>query len=529
MRNSFKSVLAIGAAAATLAVAGVAGATSTANGVFFVHGTGDYADAVSPTLNPTSGTAVKNYWMQFSLDKMRTSPVDGSKWNYGVAGYAGAAQNAQTTYATVGAQMFNFYHSYGPLLNMVVVTHSNGSNPVRYLLAHPTAMIADNGGSTCAAKLFGGTCAGTTYPGIVKRVVMIAGDNSGTPLADLVTSSGSFANIGNELVKFFGGGSYNVPAVYQQIQANMTTYNGNGTFATNAAPGVAPSYYVDGTAVYATIGSSDAACGYDENDPDATGSCGTCKWYDAPCWISNGVCNAKKAAARAVDVAGGYATTAALYAAAKYGWGSFSASTDGFIGVNSATSFGSYGWSDARFNHNQSRRSCHGGGTQLASLIHGAMGNTFDTIPADYTTPLGVQACNTTTSGWQSASPYAGNFLWSGCTQAMSTDGATDFDCQSTLGGDNGNVLPASEHAGTSSSYFVNSYYSGGTGCSDTWRGDGECDLCLLAKYGADSAPGTSGADDCVDKGTGTTNHCADLAYYDQTSAWGYYSYTANH
>ncbi|MGZ3424276.1 MAG: hypothetical protein ACXVEE_40825, partial [Polyangiales bacterium] len=345
---------------------------------------------------------------------------------------------------------------------------------------------------------------------------------AGTPLADKVTSSGSIASIGNSMLTFFGGSSWNNAAVRQQIQANMTTYNGNGTFATNSAPGAVSSTYIYGSNVYAVVTSGDASCGWDTTKPDCTASCA---WYDV-------VCGAKKAACQTAGAAGGYAITAALAAAQLYGWGSTSAPTDGFIGTNSSTAFGSdpngFG-GDSRLNHNQSRRSCHGSDTRIAAHVHGAMGSTFGTIPPDYNVSPAAQACNATTQGWQTASPYAGNFYWYGCTSSMSSDSNTDFDCQSALGGDNGNVLPASQNPGTLSAYFNTSYYSGSSGCSDTWLGDGECDLCLLAKYGYDAAPGSNAADDCVNYGTGHSNSCADLAYYDQAGAIGYYSYTATH
>ena len=487
MRNKFKTALALAIGAAALSYTGLAAATpSTANGVFFVHGTGDYTFGAA--FNPTTGTAVTDYWTQDSLNSMRTSPA-GGYWNYGVAGYQGGSQNAQTSWSTIANQIMQFYRSYGPLLNIVVVTHSNGSNPIRYMLAHPTATFTQGGTTYCAAKLVGGTCSGTTYTGIIKKVVFIAGDNKGTPLADKVTTSGSIANIGNSILTFFGGDSWAGPGVVQQIQANMTTYNSNGTFATGTTPGGMSTNYIYGSDVYANVFSSDAWCG-------------------------------------------GYATTTGLKAAQLYGWGSTSAATDGFIGTASSTYVGTdpngYG-GDSRLNHNQSRRSCHGSAPRIAAYVHGAMSGTFDSIPTDYAIAPSAQACNATTQGWQTASPYAGNFYWYGCTSSMKADTSTDFDCQTAYGGDNGYNLPASTYTSTVSSYFVSSYYSGSGGCSDTWAGDGECDLCLLAKYGFDSASGSTAGDDCVNQGTGTTSHCADLAYYDQTSAIGYYSYDAVH
>src|SRR4029079_12992307 len=121
---------------------------------------------------------------------------------------------------------------------------------------------------------------------VIKKVVFLAGDNKGTPLADKVTSSGTVASIGNSVLAFFGGASWNNPAVNQQIQANMTTYNGNGTFALGTTPGGVPAVALYGSNVYAAVWSTDAWCG-------------------------------------------GYTLTTGLKAAQIYGWGSASAATDG--------------------------------------------------------------------------------------------------------------------------------------------------------------------------------------------------------
>jgi hypothetical protein len=460
-----------GVGATAMFTSGRALAAPAADGVFFVHGTGDQA-APSTQVNPTNG-AVTGYWTQASINTMVTDPA-GGKWTYGASGTPGSSQNALQTAVTVATQLDTFKTQNTAVTGIVLVTHSNGSNPIRYMTAHTTAV--DSNGKAYSTLLAS-----------VKRIIFIAGDNKGTPLADKVTTAGTFANIANDVVSAFGLGNYNSPAVLQQVQATMTTYNGNGTFSTGTTIDGISTYYVYGTNVYANIFSGDAWCG-------------------------------------------GYADTVGLKATQIYGWGSSSAACDGFIGVNSSTYVGTAGMSgDSRLNHNQSRVSCHGVGATIAGLIHGANGGAFTAIPPDYTISPAAQACNATTQGWQSASPYAGNFYWYGCTSAMRTDSNTDFDCQTSYGGDNGYDLSAAEYPTTVSSYFVNSYYSGGAGCSDSWLGDGECDLCLLAKYGYDSASGSSADDDCVNQGSGTQTACADLADYDQTNAIGYYSYMATH
>jgi hypothetical protein len=471
-RTTTAAIVAV--SAATLFVTGTALAAPSADGVFFVHGTGDNTKP-STQVNPTNGTAVTGYWTQTSINQMVTSPA-GGKWTYGVAGYQGASQAAWDAAYDVATQIHDFKNANTLVKNIVLVTHSNGSNPIRYMMAHPTYTDAY------------GTSYGTIL-GWVKRVVFIAGDNTGTPLADKVTTSNSVANISNSILTFFGGPNFNNPAVRQQIQANMATYNSNGTFATGTSPGGIPTYFLSGNTVYATVWSADANCG-------------------------------------------GYTITTGLKAAQLYGWGTTSSATssDGFLGWNTYYGDSAHystkyvgtngmpgGVGDDRLNHNQSRRACHGIASTLTSTIHGALSGTFS-LPSDYTVSPSAQACNETLRGWDTAAPDPGQVFYYGCTSAMRTDGVTDFNCQISYGGDNGDNFTFLNGLTTSvtttspdgtitttpdvpvSDAYATSWY-GNTSlvdCSDSWLGDGTCDMCLVAKYGFDAQPGSTNADDCV-------------------------------
>ena len=479
MRQILKTAAAVVVAVGAMTAAREASAAvAEANGAFFVHGTGDYSAPTSAASarTPSGGTAISDYWTGSSLGSMTAAPQGGS-WSYGAAGYQGAATDAMTSWGVVADQIYDYYYSgnSGQIYNVVVVTHSNGSNPLRYLAAHPTAVTPK--GRT-----------GQSVLNVIKKVVMLAADNKGTPLADKVTSSGSAAGIGNSILSFFGGSSWNNAAVRQQIQANMTTYNGNSTFAVGGTIGGIATSAIHGVGTYAAVWSSDAYCG-------------------------------------------GYGQTAGLRAAALYGFGT-SSGNDGFIGSASATYVGSVPYAgDDRLNHNQSRRSCHGVAPKIAAEIHGAMGGTFAAIPSDYSMSPGAQACNSTTQGWTGSTAASNYTYWYGCTSAMKSDLATDHDCVAAYGGDNGN-LAVTNFAATAygnTSYYANTGST--TGCSDSWLGDGECDLCLLAKYGYDAANGGTGPDDCVNKGAGTVNRCADIGYNGNTGVnqLQYLSYNASH
>jgi hypothetical protein len=471
MRKTIRiAVLVVAAGGLGLLTPSPARATPSADGVFFIHGTSDQSPPTSAATDfkATGGSAISDYWTQSSLDTMATSTDGTGQWAYGVAGYQGASQNGQTSWGTVADQLYDFYWSGNnyAIYNVVAVTHSNGSNPVRYLLAHPTAVTPK--GRTAQ-----------TVISVIKKVVFLAPDNMGTQLADKVTSSGSLAAIGNSIYTFFGGSSWNNAAVWQQRRDNMATYNGNGTFAGGSSPGGMTTTTFYGTGVYAAIWSGDAWCG-------------------------------------------GYGYTTGLYAAALYAWGSTSAG-DGFIPIDSGRYVGVDGGGDGRLNHNQSRRSCHGVGGRIAGAIHGALGGAFTSIPPDYTVSPAVQACNATTQQWDSSNTF---YRW-GCSSAMQSDTNTDIDCFAAYGGDNGYVAPA-DFGHTA--YASPAYYSASAGgCSDSWLGDGECDLCLVAKYGSDAANGGAGPDDCVNHGAGSSNSCADILWNAAAGHNGYYSYTQAH
>jgi hypothetical protein len=441
-------------AAACAVLLGAGGAAQAAEGVVFVHGTGD--QSVS--------SATSGYWTQSSIDTMRNGRA------YLIVGYPGAtcAGFSQCSWGSIVDQIVPWMNANN-ITSFTVITHSNGSSPLRYMLGHSGAVSAN--GNTVSA-----------VTSRISQVIFSAPDLTGTPLANQVTTSGSFLNIANSVVEFFGGGSYNNPAVVQQRTDNMSVYNSNGTFAGGQGAttvGGKPISVVRGKAVYANLFSSDAHCG-------------------------------------------GYLYTIGLKAAALLGWGSFSASTDGFIGTESSGYFGNIIIDDARLNHNQSRRSCHNSG----SLIGQKVASAPIPPPANQTwTPeTNVQAaalaCNNYYSGY--ATDYMnGHTVWKyGCSSSLLNDGYAEPDCLISYGYSSSYRIPST----ASWNPFVNpAYYPAWSEvCPDSWQGDGICDACLVAKYGFDATTGSSGANDCVQAPPGGSNWCGDLAY---DYYWGLHNY----
>jgi hypothetical protein len=515
MRESTKFALAV-AAVASLAIPKDAWATDGSHGVFFVHGTGDQSRPSSNHgFQATNDGATSSYWTQSALQSFVTSPDGSGQWSYGVAGYQGGTYDAtnSNSWGVVGDQLWDYYYygNGGAVYHVVVVTHSNGSNPIRYMMAHPGSTTP--GGNSVSSIL-----------SVVSRVIFIAGDNMGTPLADKVNQSGSLANIANDIVSFFGGGSYANASVQAQIQANMHTYNTNGTFATGSSPGGLSTQYLYGTGVNATLWSSEAWCG-------------------------------------------GYAQSVGLKAAQVYGWGSSGATTDGFIGsVNYSMTDGAGATQtissklvgvngmpgsvgDTRLNHNQSRRNCDGFASTVANNIRGAMSGTFTATPPDYTVSPAQLACDATTTANFTIGADSSNHTWTatkyGCPSSYTTDGSFHRDCFIAYGNSAGLVAPtdySNEIAYSSTASFSHSVYIpavngtygevSSTGCSDSWLGDGYCDFCLVAKYGYDSVSGQLADDDCVTAPSGSKNYCADVmpAYSNGTYQYDMYlDYTTQH
>jgi hypothetical protein len=438
-----KTGLVIGAlAGALLGRPAVAGA---AVGVVFVHGTSNHSQS----------SATNDYWKQSTVDAMRNGLP------YLVVGYqgAGCAGYSQCSWGPIVDQM-NSWANANAITSFTVITHSNGSSPLRYMLGHGGAVS-------------GGGVAVSTVTNKISQVIFMAPDLTGTPLANQVTTSGTFLNIANSIVEFFGGGSYNNPAVVQQRTDNMSVYNSNGTFAGGygaTVVGGKPISVVRGNRVYANLFSSDAHCA-------------------------------------------GYLYTIGLKAAALLGWGSFNAGTDGFIGNDSSGYFGNIIIDDSRLNHNQSRRGCHGQANTVRLKVASAPvpPPSQQTFPPESNVLAAAQACNTYASAY-ATDFVTGHTVWKyGCNSAWLTDGYLDPDCLVSYGRDSGYTIP---NTGTWNPYINSAYYPGWTQtCPDSWQGDGICDACLVAKYGFDATTGSNGSNDCVQAPAGGYNWCGDLAY----------------
>ncbi|MFI5303087.1 MAG: hypothetical protein ACHREM_33775, partial [Polyangiales bacterium] len=286
---------------------GAESVASGAPGVVFIHGTGTH----------TPESAVADYWTQPSIDAMSAG------YPYLVVGYRGEANAGfdEGAWGDIASQIDAWMSSSG-IGRLVVITHSNGDNPVRYLVHHSNANDA-------VARIVAAT----------SQVVFLAPDGTGTPLADKVTVAGTTASLANGIADTFGFGNYNSPAVWQQRTDSMATYNSDGTF--DDQYGDQGGTRIAGAVPVITIGGTTV---------------------DAAVWSSAPYC-------------GGYSTTVGLKATLIYGWG-YDGCADGFIGCDSSQYVGyagDVGFADPELNHNQSRRGCDGVGDRVAAIVSAAL------------------------------------------------------------------------------------------------------------------------------------------------------------
>jgi hypothetical protein len=447
--------------------------------VAFVHGTGDQQpghaltdywthDSICQMMGWSSGCTLPDWvrvidYMGASCDATGRTCTDTTRTGGTCSGCDTACSvcsSGNGSWQKITDDIASYMAANSWATKVAIVTHSNGINPIRYMLTHTTYNTANYNGTGHAVS---------TVTNALKEIVAIAGSMKGTPLADKVTTSGTLASFANGILDLFGNG-YNNAAVKLQRTDNMALGNANGWFG-NSTTSI-PIQTIHGTSVSAAIWSSDAWCG-------------------------------------------GYAESVGLKAALCYGWGC-GGSSDGFIGSDSATYTGTdinnQGVTNAsHLNHNSSRRSCVGSGNAVSWAINNWNGVADPT----YTVSQAVLACNSTTTSF-----IGGSYQKWGCSGGAagagwnndSSDTTTDYDCYAAYGEDNGNSATPGTSTETVGSYTYNvntgysgtfygdatKYGNGGAGCSDSWLGDGTCDVCLLAKYGYDAIPGSAGGtDDC--------------------------------
>lgn len=199
-------------------------------GVAFVHGTGDHRGDAWDYWSADFIHSVRQGLPNPELYLVANCDFSQYMWTSGAAG-------------CLAGQLSQFIASKG-VTDLVVITHSNGGNVMRWLLSNPTW--------------------DSRYPGIIAKVRWVnalAPSSLGTPLADAAQNG----NVFEQSVGWLLG--YNSDAVRQQQVGWMAYYNANWLLGTGGRPALPKGFWtVVGTDVDTAFWDGDSYCGgYSEN------------------------------------------------------------------------------------------------------------------------------------------------------------------------------------------------------------------------------------------------------------------------
>ena len=201
------------------------GLVHAVTGVAFVHGTGRQTNALN------------DYWTADFVDSVRQGLPNTANYlvvNCDFEQYMWDSRAA----GCLATQLHGFITSRN-ITDLVVITHSNGGNVMRWILSNPTW--------------------DSRYPTIISRIRWVnalAPSSAGTPLADAVISGNIFEGALGWLL------GYQNDAVRQQQVSWMAHYNANNLYGTAGRPGLPKGFWnVVGTDVVSGFWSSNAYCG----------------------------------------------------------------------------------------------------------------------------------------------------------------------------------------------------------------------------------------------------------------------------
>lgn len=220
MLKRFAALLFLAAATPAWAVTGVA----------FVHGTGRQTDALN------------NYWTAEMVNSVRQGLPNQANYvviNCDFEQYMWDSRAA----GCLAGQLTSFISTKG-ITDLVVITHSNGGNVMRWIMSNPTW--------------------DSRYPNIISKIRWVnalAPSSKGTPLADAVISGTVFEQALGWLL------GYANDAVRMQQVSWMAYYNANWLYGTSGRPALPKGFWdVVGTDVETAIWDGDSYCGgYDLN------------------------------------------------------------------------------------------------------------------------------------------------------------------------------------------------------------------------------------------------------------------------
>ena len=200
-------------------------AAATTTGVALVHGTGSQTDAYN------------DYWQSDMVEGIRSGLTDGNNLLVVNCDFTQYMWDDRAAGCLAG-QLSSFIQSRH-IDRLIVITHSNGGNVMRWILSNPTW--------------------DARYPNIISHTVKvdaIAPSSAGTPLADAVIAGNVFESALGWLL------GYKNDAVRQQQVGWMATYNQQYLLGTSGRPALpVPFRDVIGTDVVSGFWKSQAYCG----------------------------------------------------------------------------------------------------------------------------------------------------------------------------------------------------------------------------------------------------------------------------
>lgn len=201
------------------------GSVWSATGVAFVHGTGHQTDALN------------DYWTADMVNSVRQGLPDSSNYTVINCDFTQYMWDSRAAGCLAGA-LHDFVTGRN-ITDLVVLTHSNGGNVMRWILSNPTR--------------------DSRYPVIIDRlrwVNALAPSSLGTPLADAVMQGNVFeASLGWLL-------GYQNDAVRMQQTSWMSYYNDTWLLGTSGRPNLPKGFWnVVGTDVISAVWKSASYCG----------------------------------------------------------------------------------------------------------------------------------------------------------------------------------------------------------------------------------------------------------------------------
>ncbi len=196
-----------------------------ATGVALVHGTGHQTNAAA------------DYWQWGMVNSIRQGLPNQSNYvviNCNFEKYMWDSQAA----GCLAGQLTSFINNKN-ITDLVVITHSNGGNVMRWIMSNPTW--------------------DSRYPNIISKIRWVnalAPSSKGTPLANAVMQGNVFEQSLGWLL------GYKSDAVRMQQTSWMAYYNANYLYGTSGRPSLPKGFWnVVGTDVETAVWDSDSYCG----------------------------------------------------------------------------------------------------------------------------------------------------------------------------------------------------------------------------------------------------------------------------